>query len=415
MSRKMRRKRNKKKLIRNILIAVAAAALIVAGIILGTNLRKDAHGLNGFQRRATAATADGVRVSMIEYAVTFDTIASDSQIRSMSDEQLRTLQENAAKQALLIKICEKEAKALGLELSEEDAKACDESAENEIKTLEDSIRKRLIENGSYSQAAYEKQITAQFDAIGMSRSAYYEFARRNAAATKYAKMLQDYYKENGSGIAEEELLAYYRETVEKTMTGETEDGGTKSAYEEGMFWMSLQYFSNGLTLKPMLYVPEGFLYIDFIRLNKSSLLEANELVEKVKSGEIAFDTLMASEENLDPYRTVMRAPYPIAEHDHKALFEQQEIYTAAAELAVGEIGSYVGKAETAEDGTETVPVYLFRRADGAGVCMDGDSGVIDIDYYTGVRQTIEADYRNSVWFSDVSFADAIYSYKGYNR
>ena len=60
-------------------------------------------------------------------------------------------------------------------------------------------------------------------------------------------------------------------------------------------------------------------------------------------------------------------------------------------------------------------MYLFRRADGAGVCMDGDSGVIDIDYYTGVRQTIEADYRNSVWFSDVSFADAIYSYKGYNR
>lgn len=56
----------KKKTIRNIVIAAAVVVVIVAAVILGIALRKDGHGMNAFERSRTAASANGVSVSMLE-------------------------------------------------------------------------------------------------------------------------------------------------------------------------------------------------------------------------------------------------------------------------------------------------------------------------------------------------------------
>jgi hypothetical protein len=411
MSKRMRNKRNRKKLIRNILIAVVAAAVIVTAIILISKLRKDGHGMNGFEREATAARADGERVSMIEYVLIYDMNNNRSTVTPQTDEDYRQLQENAAKQALLVKIYRKEAKALGLSLSEEDRQACEEAADNEIKSIEDSITQRLIAGGGYSRQAFEKMLTEQFDAIGMSRGAYHDFIYDYVASSKYAEMIGDYYRENGSDIDEAELLRFYRESVEKTMTIENEDGTKESAYTDDLFWQTMLYYAAGISPTPMLYVPEGFIYIDFIQVKTDSVPDARILADQIKKGEKSFDELMASEENMDYYRNVMKAPYPIAEKDHSALFASQEIYDLAAGLEVGEIGSFIGEPVKGQDGTETVPLYLFRRAEGT-ICGGSDHGIIDIDVFTGMRELFENEYRGSKWFEDIEFSDAIYSYKG---
>ena len=96
-----------KKLIRNIVIAAVVVVLIVAAILLTLAFRKDGHGLNWFERGRKAASADGVSVSMIEYALTLDTTLNNYSyygidFSTYSDEQIKNLQENAAKQALLL-------------------------------------------------------------------------------------------------------------------------------------------------------------------------------------------------------------------------------------------------------------------------------------------------------------------------
>lgn len=412
MSKRMRSKRSKKKLIRNILIAVVAAALIVTAIILISKLRRDGHGMNGFEREATAARADGERVSMIEYALIYDMNNNSSSAKPQTDAEYRTLQESAAKQALLIKIYEKEAKALGLSLSDEDKKACEDAANGEIESIENSITERLIAGGGYSSQAFDKQITAQFDAIGMSRGRYRAFIYDYVASSKYAELIGNYYRENGSGITEEELTKFYRESVEKTMTIENGDGTTEKAYEDELFWQTMLYYAAGISPTPMLYVPEGFIYVDYIQVKADSVPDARILVDQVKKGEKSFDELMASDDNMDYYRRLMNAPYPIAEHDHSALFASQELYDVAAGLAVGEIGSFIGDPVKGQDGTETVPVYLVRRAEGK-ICGGSDSGVIDIDRIPGMRELFENEYRGAKWFEDIEFSDAIYSYRGY--
>ena len=120
---------------------------------------------------------------------------------------------------------------------------------------------------------------------------------------------------------------------------------------------------------------------------------------------------MNSDDNKDDYRSFIPGPYPIGEGDHTQLFSTQEAYQIAADLELGAIGSYVADPVTNDDGTQTVTAYLFRRAEGK-MCVDGDTGLIDIDYFQGVRSYYEDAYREDQWLSDLKIEDAVYSYKG---
>ncbi len=90
----MSKQYGKKKLTRNILIGVLIVLVIAIAIFLAVALQKDAAGMNCFQRKATAASADGVKISMSEYRVTYDMILSNyqNQTSSFTDEQIRNLQ-----------------------------------------------------------------------------------------------------------------------------------------------------------------------------------------------------------------------------------------------------------------------------------------------------------------------------------
>lgn len=405
----------KKKLTRNILIAVIAVLVIAVVIFLLVALQKDGAGMNCFQRNATAATADGESVSMAEYRVTYDMIASNYQTTTLTDAQVKNLQEYAVQEALMQKIYTKEAKALGLTLTDEQKTAAKKSADNQIEAIEQYYAESMAKDGTYSKAAVDKQISAYYQRLGMSKDAYRKFLRESNEAELYRQAIETYYKENGSDISEKELVDYYRKTVEESMTVTGEDGTKTPAYTDGQYWTSLMMYQIGYST-PMLYVPEGFIYIDFVEVKLPTKEEAEELVRSVNEGDTDFDTLMASDENKDPYREILKAPYPIAENDHSGLFTKQEIYTKAAELQIGEIGSYIEERETTEEeaednGDNFVVVYLFRRAEGT-MCYDGDHGVIKMEYYDGIRESVEEQMRQDRWFGDIKIEDAVYAYKG---
>ena len=69
---------------------------------------------------------------------------------------------------------------------------------------------------------------------------------------------------------------------------------------------------------------------------------------------------------------------------------------------------------TDTDGNELITGYIgymFRRAEGK-MCVDGQTGLIDIDYFQGVRAYYEEQYRVEQWTSDIRFEDTVYAYRG---
>lgn len=410
----------KKKTIRNILIAVIAALVIAAAIFLTVALQKDGAGMNCFRRNAIAATGDGQQVRFKEYRVTYDMLASSYQSSALTDAQIRNLQEYAASEALMPKIYAKEAKALGLSLTDEQKASCKKTADDQINSIEQYYAESLNTNGNYSKAAVDKQVSAYFQMLGMSKDAYRAFLIESAESQYYSQAIENYYKENGSGVSEADLEAFYRKSVEESMTKENEDGTVTPTYTEGEFWNYLMLYQIGYS-SPMLYVPEGFIYIDYILLETETVEEAQEIVRKVNDGETDFDELMNSDENKDLYRLILKAPYPIAENDHSSLFTEQEVYTKAAALQIGEIGAHIvvpettgdeaAEDESTEEEAKSVSIHLFRRAEG-NMCYDGDHGVIKMDYFDGIRDSAESQYRLDQWLSDVRFEDVIYTYKG---
>ena len=430
MSKQKRSQTGKKKLTRNILIGVAIAVVIAAIIFLAITLQTDGAGMNWFQRRATVASADGVKLNMIEYRVALNSEAQNNvyvQYYSMLGMTIEDVQEGVAQSALLRKIYIKEAKARGITLTKEEQDACKKEAQDTVDAVASYYKEYMVQNGTYTKTALEKQIADYYRQFGMNQNEYYAYVKENAEASYYEQKLQ---KQVTDAITEDEVQKYYHETAEASMTTVGEDGEEKPAYEEGKFWAQMnQFLSNSSSsLLPMLYVPEGFIYTDFIQIEGMTTAEVSEVIRQVKEGEKSFDELMNSDANVYAYRETFKGPYPIAEYDHKELFAENEAYAVVSALAVGEIDGYVVPAAAAESESESdsesesestkVTAYLFRRANGT-LCEEGESGVIKMDAIPGLKDRIEAAYQNkqigaleSQWLSDLKFEKALYTYKG---
>ena len=216
--------------------------------------------------------------------------------------------------------------------------------------------------------------------------------------------LDEYYESNGSDIAEEELLSFYHEFI----------GDVGEEYKQGQYSTNLVLYLYGYSM-PLLYVPENFIFVDFLQVNMETEEEINELFNKVINGEMTFEELRDSDDNKYGYKDYLKAPYAIGEGDHGYLFSSEEAFEAAKALAVGEIGTYLVPIEnTEDDGTKTVSGYtgyMFRRAEGT-ICENGENGIVSIDYFPGIRENMETGLRQREWTGDITYADAVYSYRG---
>lgn len=409
------------------LIALFLTLLLTAGLFTGCLKRsgqQDAgekeseNGANAGQSAdstSVAASADGVSISTAEFQITYRRLlpyylqAYRANGIEPDETILKAIREGAAKEALLQKIFIKEADALGVALTDEERTACAQRANEQVDEIVSQYRDYLEERGEYEEAAFETKLAAYFEDLGMPQDELRRFMQEGEESDLFREKLMEYYREEDTPD-EETLVRYHRESVERSMYGE--DG--EATYVAGQFWNYLKQYRDG-HYSPLLYVPDGFFYIDYIELHAATKEEAEETVRKVIEGEIAFDELLNSEENADPYRDTLKGPYPISEQDHAQLFTPQAVYTRAAALEIGQIDAYVSQAVTDEDGNTTVAVYLFRRAEG-NMCVSGDSGVIDIDYFPDTRALAEENYRldrwyerQDLWLKDVRYEQAVYA------
>ena len=423
----------RKKTIRNIVIAAVVVALIAAAIVLALNLRKDGRGLNGFERSRTVATADGVSITMLDYVMTYDSLAQNYSSSSLTDDQVRILQENAASQALLLKIYTKEAKALGLTLTDEEIAACRNSAQQQIDAVAENYTEQLSKNGNFSKAALDKQIASYYAMLGITQGQYYRYCLERMEASYYMDKLEEYYKTNDNGFTEDEILDYYHETVKSDM----------DSYQAGQYSSSVLMYAYGYSM-PLLYVPEGFFYVDYIEVSKDTKEEVEQIFNKVIKGgkedaskfvlktdeegeteakadlpeiePMSFDELMASDDNVNVFRNVVKGPYAIGDDDYSYLFEKnEEAYETAKSLEIGQISTYIMPvSKTDTDGNELITGYIgymFRRAEGT-MCEEGQSGIVKIDWYDTVRESVVSSLRQKRWMDDAVYTDAVYAYRG---
>lgn len=418
MDKKTMSQQGKKKMTRNILIGAAIAIVVAVAIFLIVALQPDGKGMNCFQRNATVASADGVKISMSEYRVTLDSIygqyAEYLKKMGLSDEMIREYQENAAEQALMQKIYIKEGKALGMTLTKEEQDSCKKAAKDYIEGIEQQYIEYMVQNGTYSKTAFEKEIANYYRNLGMNKNAYEKLIRTEQEAELYRQKLATYFTEKFTPD-DATLVQYYRDAALESMY-EEKDGEKTLKYKDGQVWEYMEHFRKNEDV-PMLYLPEGFIFIDLVKLEAASAEAAQAEVDKINSGESDFDTLLTSADNKDAFKGLVNGPYPIAEKDHKELFEDDELYTLAASMEVGEMKAHISELK-AEDGTATYTVYLVRRAEG-NIFMEGEERIIKMDYFTDMKEIAKNRYvsekSNEVqrgWLADEKFEDALYTYKG---
>lgn len=407
----------KKKMIRNIIIAALVAIVIIGAILLSVALRDDYRGYNWFERSRKVASAEGEKVTFGELAVAFDNLlygyeSSGYDLSAYSEDEIRELQKNTAESLLLQKLYIKKCEELGLELTAEEKAECREQAENEVKAIEEEIAKMLIENGSYAASTYEAQVASYYNRnIGMNKTQYKSYVTTQAKSAKCLDKLEEYYSEQMTDYTEDDLQAYYEETVQTNFI-DLYQGGIYSTY---MLMYQLGYYA-----MPYLYVPEDFIYIDLITVTAEDEATINEFYARLDAGE-TFEDLMADEKNINAMKDVADGPYAIGAEDYSYLVSDAEVFTQAQQLATGEIGVLItDKTSTDADGNETVTYtgYIFRRAEGA-MCVGGAAtGIVNMDHYAGVRAEVELGMQQDkfseialTWLENEVLYEALYEYE----
>lgn len=407
----------RKKMIRNILIAVAVVVLIVAIILLSLALREDYRGYNWFERRAKVAEASGEVVRFDEFVVAYDNLlytyeSSGYNLTSYTDEQIRELQEQTADSLLLQKLYIVKCKELGLTLTAEEKQACENAAQGEIDSVVEEITKNLIAGGSYSKAAVDAQVASYYNRnVGMNQTQYYNYVYEQMESSYCLTKLEEYYADEMNDYTEEELLAYYEETAQANFA---------ELYEAGIYSTYMMMYGMGYYGMPYLYVPENFLYIDLIEVNAEDEATVTDFIARLDAGE-SFEDLQKDELASGALYGKIEGPYAIAANDYNYLVSDAEVYTLAEQLEVGEISSLVvTNTGTDDEGNETTSYtgYIFRRAEG-NMCIDGaQSGIVDIDYYEGVRGEVELGMQQEkfseialTWLKDEVRYEALYWYE----
>lgn len=418
----------KKKLVRNIVIAAAAVLVLACVIVLSILLRDDARGLNYFERNKVVASAAGQSVKMGEYAMALDNSLSyymQYGNATYTDEELKELKTNVLQQLLDQKVYVAKMNELGLNLTAEELDACKKAADDQVTALEESLGKQMSTSGNFSKASLESQINSYFTRqLGMSKSQYKKMIAEQTKASYAAEKLEAYYDEQIKGYTEDELLDYYNTYV-------TENFG--DTYESGMYSMYMQMYEIGYSQMPYLFVPEGFVYVDVIELNDLTEEQIHAFYARYEGGE-SFEDLQNDPLNAkNAADAKVKGPYAIGDLDYGYAANDPALYKTASEMEIGEVKLLIAEATEAEgtesaapaEGTEaaegTEPVkktaYLIRRTEGK-LCKDGaQTGVVDIDAYEGVRDTIKASYENerfqnitSEWTADAVIDETAYAY-----
>jgi hypothetical protein len=184
------------------------------------------------------------------------------------------------------------------------------------------------------------------------------FVRSMRAGILYNHLLEDY--KASHTLSDEELQAGYERIVKETFV---------DRYTDGMYSRYLLFYLQGQRTFPSLYIPDDAIFIRLFAATDPT----EEQIEAYKAqAEADFTALYESSDN-EFLKTGSAGDLAIAPKDE--LFEG--LYDAAKDVAIGSIGTL-----TVEKNGKTA-FYLFLRT-------EGETGVVPIDRYPGMRERIIA-------------------------
>ena len=217
---------------------------------------------------------------------------------------------------------------------------------------EEKLADQLTENGG-TYASRE----AFFEATGFTEARYTEmFVRNMKAGVLYNHLLEDY--QASHTLSDEELASGYARIVKETFT---------DRYTDGMYSQYLYYYLQGRRTFPSLYIPEDAIFVRLFAVTDPT----DEQIEAFKAQ--AEEDFTALYESLDNEFLKNGSAGDLAVAPKDEMFTG--LFDAARDVPVGSIGTL-----TSEKDGKTL-FCLFLR-------VEGETGVVDIDRYPGVRERI---------------------------
>ena len=225
-----------------------------------------------------------------------------------------------------------------------------------LKQAEDDAEEKLSDQLESGGGTYESR-EAFLKANGFTEERYAEmFVRSMKAGMLYNHILTDY--KAAHTLTDEELETGYARVVKETFT---------DRYAPGMYSQYLYYYLMGQRTFPSLYIPENAI---FVRLFAKTDPTDEQIEAYKQQAETDFEKLYASSDNEFASQGIA-TDLAVAENDE--LFEG--LYNAAKDVPLGGVGTLTIE----KDGK--LAFYLFLR-------VEGETGVVPIDRYPGVRERI---------------------------
>jgi len=225
-----------------------------------------------------------------------------------------------------------------------------------LRQAEDDAEEKLADQLKENGGTYASR-EAFFAETGFTEERYTEmFVRSMKAGVLYNHLLEDY--KTSHTLTDGEIETGYARIVKETFT---------DRYTDGMYSQYLSYYLQGRRTFPSLYVPDDAI---FIRLFVKTDATDEQIASFTAQAETDFTALYESRDN-EFLSQGSVGDLAVAPKDELLI----GLYDAAKDVPVGSIGTM--KSE--KDGKTLF--CLFLR-------VEGETGVVDIDRYPGVRERI---------------------------
>ena len=372
---------------KNLLIAVAALALIILAAGLIMLLQKDAFGDNYFTRNKAVATVNGAKITKNEFAIAVNNYYSNIEMYNMyasfgygkaydttTEAGMQSLKNDILNNLIDAEINVQVAKELGITLTDEEKAEVAQSAQDTLTNLKEQILSSAQSSGSPDPETYAVSMLANyFSKMGISQKTFVARNEHSALASKYAEKLEEHFIAERN-VSDAELKDIYDEYATLVF---------KDSYQDGAY----SQYSASMEI-PYLYIPEDFIFVQVIQISDAE--KAQEIMTKIRGGE-DFETFRTSEDNESAEGKALAADkgQPIGEND--SIFNSA-VYVLAKDMQVGDV-DMVEAVDQDSDGSATASYYIVKR-------VEGTTGIVPYEEVKSVIDGTLKSYAGSKYFDE---------------
>ena len=348
-------------------------------------LRKKSLNTNEWNR--TVASVGDVTVSKREFVARYEQELARynyyGMLNSLTDEDKAQIKENVLDEVATNKLYVARMKELGLSLSEEDIAAAQATAESTMSSIESSIT--VEGGGKVTDSVVERFYETYF---GMTRDEFKSFSTEQEEGDYAFNVMQNYFAPQVDNYSEEELEEFYY-----TKVGDT----YRNNYSAGEYSEYMEYWLEDTYSAPYIYVPEDFIYVYVAEVSNINRTIIDEYEQKLKKGEMTYEQLYESSDNVNYLRYRLEGPYAIGPEDYSYVASCEDLYDEAFGMEIGEWKLVMRTTQVENDegvGDTIFNGFFVKRAEGSMCRNDQPTGVVKLDRYEGVRDLAMQSFKD---------------------